>query len=100
MNFEVLSPAGTPLSYHTFETEAAAAGLHVRTGSHCNPGAAYAHLGEWAEGGFDMLHATCTYTQTHTLARTHTHNNQSSAHADRTEAPTMPRHTCHTPLPP
>ena len=32
-NFEVLSPEGKVLSYKTFEAEAAAAGLHVRTGA-------------------------------------------------------------------
>ena len=32
-NFEVLAPDGSVLSYKTFEAEAAAAGLHVRTGA-------------------------------------------------------------------
>ncbi len=45
LNFEVLSPSGTPLSYRTFEREAAEEGFHVRTGAECNPGACYAYLG-------------------------------------------------------
>jgi molybdenum cofactor sulfurtransferase len=45
INFEPLSPSGQPLSYRTFEREAAAAGFHVRTGAECNPGACYAYLG-------------------------------------------------------
>lgn len=32
-------------SYKSFEVAAAEAGLHVRTGAECNPGACYAYLG-------------------------------------------------------
>lgn len=35
----------TVFSYKAFEISAAEAGLHVRTGSECNPGACYAYLG-------------------------------------------------------
>lgn len=39
-----MSPNGDPLSYKAFEKEAANSGFHVRTGSECNPGAAYNYL--------------------------------------------------------
>lgn len=45
INFEVLDPAGEVVSYRLVEREAAAAGFHIRTGSHCNPGAAYRDIG-------------------------------------------------------
>lgn len=52
VNFEVLRPDGTVLSYKTFEREAAAAGFHVRTGSECNPGACYSYLGVQVRRGW------------------------------------------------
>ncbi|KAF5842717.1 pyridoxal phosphate-dependent transferase [Dunaliella salina] len=45
LNFQLKAPDGSPLSYRTFEREAAEAGFHVRTGAECNPGACYAYLG-------------------------------------------------------
>eukprot|EP01024_Parvocaulis_polyphysoides_P007510 TRINITY_DN12238_c0_g2_i1.p1 TRINITY_DN12238_c0_g2~~TRINITY_DN12238_c0_g2_i1.p1 ORF type:complete len:299 (-),score=24.38 TRINITY_DN12238_c0_g2_i1:1415-2242(-) len=45
VNFEVLRPDGTVMSYKTVEKEAAKAGLHIRTGCECNPGACYDYLG-------------------------------------------------------
>eukprot|EP00884_Botryococcus_braunii_P001647 jgi/Botrbrau1/11483/Bobra.0360s0010.1 len=45
VNFEVLNPAGAPYSYRTFQLESAAAGIHVRTGAECNPGACYSYVG-------------------------------------------------------
>eukprot|EP00198_Chlamydomonas_reinhardtii_P005516 XP_001694852.1 predicted protein [Chlamydomonas reinhardtii] len=45
LNFELLRPDGSILSYKTFEREAATAGFHVRTGAECNPGACYNYLG-------------------------------------------------------
>lgn len=42
LNFELLDARGEPLSYRAFEAAAAAAGLHLRCGSLCAPGAAYA----------------------------------------------------------
>lgn len=44
-NFALLKPDGSLFSYKGFEVAAAEAGLHVRTGSECNPGACYAYLG-------------------------------------------------------
>lgn len=38
-------PAPPVFSYKAFELAAAEAGLHVRTGAECNPGACYAYLG-------------------------------------------------------
>ncbi|KAG1671558.1 hypothetical protein FOA52_011280 [Chlamydomonas sp. UWO 241] len=45
INFNPLLTNGRSLSYKTFELEAAVAGFHVRTGTECNPGAAYTYLG-------------------------------------------------------
>ena len=45
LNFEVLDDRGSPRSYKEFEEAAVAAGLHLRTGSLCNPGACYACTG-------------------------------------------------------
>ncbi|KAI8474571.1 MAG: pyridoxal phosphate-dependent transferase [Monoraphidium minutum] len=44
-NFALLKPDGALFSYKSFEVAAADAGLHVRTGAECNPGACYAYLG-------------------------------------------------------
>ncbi|KAI8471501.1 MAG: pyridoxal phosphate-dependent transferase [Monoraphidium minutum] len=44
-NFALIKPDGSLFSYKGFETAAAGAGLHVRTGSECNPGACYNYLG-------------------------------------------------------
>ena len=41
LNFEALDARGEPLSYRAFETAASTAGLHLRCGSLCAPGAAY-----------------------------------------------------------
>jgi hypothetical protein len=38
-------PQTAVFSYKAFELAAAAAGIHVRTGSECNPGACYSYLG-------------------------------------------------------
>eukprot|EP00892_Ulva_mutabilis_P009776 jgi/Ulvmu1/7170/UM034_0078.1 len=45
VNFEVLAPDGAVRSYREVEVEAAEAGFHIRTGIHCNPGAAYRDVG-------------------------------------------------------
>ena len=42
LNFEALDARGEPISYLAFEKAAARAGLHLRCGSLCAPGAAYA----------------------------------------------------------
>jgi molybdenum cofactor sulfurtransferase len=42
LNFEALDARGDPLSYRAFEAAASAAGLHLRCGSLCAPGAAAA----------------------------------------------------------
>jgi molybdenum cofactor sulfurtransferase len=44
-------------SYKSFEVAAAEAGLHVRTGAECNPGACYAYLGV-AEAEVEALAGT------------------------------------------
>ena len=47
VNFCMLDPRGGVLSYRTLEKEAAEEGFHIRTGSECNPGAAYGYVGMW-----------------------------------------------------
>jgi len=44
-NFQALRPDGRVFSYRTVEREAAAAGLHLRSGQACAPGAALHYLG-------------------------------------------------------
>ena len=44
-NFEILRPDGRAFAYKTVEREAAAAGLHLRSGQACAPGAALFWLG-------------------------------------------------------
>eukprot|EP01025_Chloroclados_australasicus_P039899 TRINITY_DN4155_c0_g1_i1.p1 TRINITY_DN4155_c0_g1~~TRINITY_DN4155_c0_g1_i1.p1 ORF type:complete len:789 (+),score=82.25 TRINITY_DN4155_c0_g1_i1:167-2533(+) len=45
INFEILNPSKSVLSYKQFEREAADAGFHIRTGAECNPGACYKYIG-------------------------------------------------------
>ncbi|WIA18344.1 hypothetical protein OEZ85_009809 [Tetradesmus obliquus] len=44
-NFQVLQPDGSPLSFSRVERQAAAAGIDLRSGCVCNPGACYDSLG-------------------------------------------------------
>lgn len=48
-NFQVLQSDGSPVSYLTVEREAAAAGIDLRSGCVCNPGACYDALGLHAD---------------------------------------------------
>jgi len=45
VNLNVLNPAGEVVGYHTVETAATAAGIHLRVGCECNPGACFGNLG-------------------------------------------------------
>ncbi|KAL6774590.1 hypothetical protein ACKKBG_A25570 [Auxenochlorella protothecoides x Auxenochlorella symbiontica] len=45
LNFEILTPRGGIYSYRTAGVEAAAAGVYMRLGCTCNPGACYTALG-------------------------------------------------------
>eukprot|EP00854_Cymbomonas_tetramitiformis_P005457 gene5457-6614_t len=45
INFNVLDDKGYPIGYKRVQIDAARAGIHVRSGIMCNPGAAYWNLG-------------------------------------------------------
>ncbi len=47
INFELLSPQGEVLSYKQAARRLGEAGIHVRTGCCCNPGACYNSTGTW-----------------------------------------------------
>lgn len=45
INLIVFNPFGETVGYHSIQQESAAAGIHLRTGCSCNPGACYGFLG-------------------------------------------------------